>query len=302
MTENILITGGTGLIGQRLAQKLREKGYQISLLSRYLPKKSEYPVFLWNPENGTIDPEAFTGISTIIHLAGAGIGDSRWSASRKEVIISSRTNTARLLHDQVKRRGIPLKTFLSSSATGYYGTVTTDRIFSEEDPPAVDFTGTTCRLWEEAADQFAETGARVIKIRTGIVLSREGGALPKMALPVKFGISPVFGNGKQWLPWIHIDDLCNLYVKSLEDETISGAFNGAAPESVTSREFMRKTAAALGKPFIPLTIPAFFLKIAFGEMASLLLEGSRISSEKIVNAGFIFRFPDLKTAFHDIYI
>jgi hypothetical protein len=300
MKENILIIGATGLIGRRLVQILREKGYQISLLSRTMPKKSEYPVFLWNLESDTLDPEAFSGISSIIHLAGAGIGDTRWTKRRKKEIIDSRVNTASLLLNEVKRQGIPLKTFVSSSATGWYGAITSDKVFAEEDPPATDFLGTTCRLWEEAADRFAETGARVVKIRTGIVLSKDGGVLPKMTAPLKFGICPFLGNGRQWLPWIHLEDLCNLYVRALEDDAFNGAYNGVAPEPVSMKVFMKEAAKAMKRPFLTVPVPSFLLKTILGEMASLLLEGSQVSSLKILKRGFEFRFPTLHEALTDI--
>jgi uncharacterized protein len=299
--KTILITGGTGLIGRHLCRRLDEKGYIVALLSRNKISGSRYPVFLWNPQTGEADPVAFKGISGIIHLAGAGIGDQRWSERRKKEIIDSRVNSAMALLKEVKQQGIALKTFISSSATGYYGAVTSGRIFTEEDKPSDDFLGTTCRLWEEAADRFSEAGARVVKIRTGIVLSREGGALPKMILPVKFGISTVPGNGKQWLPWIHLQDLCDLYVKVLEDNSLSGAYNAVAPEPVSMKEFMKEAAKALKRPFLPFPVPAFILKTMLGEMASLLTEGSRVSSEKIRKAGFEFRFPLLKETLHHVF-
>jgi len=271
------------------------------MLSRNIKKGSKFPVYFWNPEKREIDPNAFSGISTIIHLAGAGIGDARWTKRRKQVIIDSRVNTALMLLDEVKRQGIALETFISSSATGFYGAITSDRLYTEKDPPSNDFLGTTCRLWEEAADRFTETGARVVKIRTGIVLSPEGGALPKMTAPLKFGIAPVLGSGKQWLPWIHLVDLCNLYLKAVEDESLSGAFNAVAPEPVTMKTFMREAAKAMNRPFLPIPIPCFLLKTALGEMASLLLEGSRVSPEKIQGKGFEFRFPTLSLALKDIF-
>jgi uncharacterized protein len=297
----ILITGGFGLTGRPLTSLLVGKGYRVALLSRHRINDLQEPVFHWNPDRKTLDREALQDVEGIIHLAGAGIGDKRWSPKRKKEIISSRVDTALFLLEEVRKAGIPLKTFISSSATGYYGAITTPRTYKEDDFPAGDFLGQTCSLWEEAADRFTETGARVVKIRTGIVLSGEGGALPKMTAPVRLAISPVLGNGKQWMPWIHLNDLCDLYVKALEDPSMEGAYNGVAPQAVTNREFMREAANAMGKPFIPLCIPPFPLKWILGEMSSILLEGSRVSCGKVLQAGFEFRFPKLKDALDDIY-
>jgi len=296
---NILVTG-TGLISSSLCKILKENGYSVRLLSRNLKKGAEFPVYRWNPEKGEIDPQALNGVTTIIHLAGAGIGDQRWTVQRRQNIIDSRVNTAKLLFQEVKRLGIPLKSFISSSATGYYGAVTSSHVFREDDLPSDDFLGTTCRLWEEAADRFADAGVRVVKIRTGIVLSGEGGALPKMTASLKFGICPVPGSGKQWLPWIHLEDLCGIYVRALEDDSFSGAFNAVAPGPVTMKEFMKEAAHAMKRPFLPFPVPSFVLKAVLGEMASLLLEGSRVSAEKIQETGYEFRFSDLPAALKEI--
>jgi uncharacterized protein (TIGR01777 family) len=298
---NVLVTGGAGMIGRHLCRKLEEKGYMVSILSRNKYNKARYPAVLWNPETGNIDPEALSGVSAIIHLAGAGISDQRWTDRRKKIIIDSRVHTAALLLREVKRLGITLESFISSSATGYYGAITSDHVFTEADPPADDFPGTTCRLWEEAADRFTETGARIVKIRTGIVLSTHGGALPKMTAPLKFGICPVLGSGKQWLPWVHLDDLCNLFVRAVEDDSFAGAYNGVAPEPVSMKTFMKEAAKAMNRPFLPLPVPSFLLKPVLGEMASLLLEGSRVSSLKLQEKGFEFRFPALRGALNDIF-
>jgi uncharacterized protein len=300
-TGKIVITGGSGLIGRMLISRLVAKGYRVTLLSRHRKNDLQVPVCHWNPGRKTIDPDALQDAEAIIHLAGTGIGDQRWTRKRKREIISSRVDTALFLLEEVQKAALPLKTFISSSATGYYGAITTPRIYKEEDFPAGDFLGQTCSLWEEVADRFAETGARVVKIRTGIVLSGEGGALPRMTAPVRLAISPVFGKGKQWIPWIHISDLCDLYIKALEDPSMEGAYNGVSPQAVTGRDFMREAANAMGKPFIPLCVPPFSMKWILGEMSAILLEGSRVSCGKALQAGFDFRYPDLNTAMGDIF-
>lgn len=284
---NIVISGGTGLVGRYLSKKLREAGYNVSVLSRSEPESVK-----------AIDEADY-----IVHLAGANIGAGRWTARRKKEILSSRVETAEMIFKRVAALpGTPrLKAFISASATGYYGAVTTDHIFTENDPAATDFLGETCRLWEAAADRFQELGVRTVKLRTGVVLTAKGGALAKMSLPVILGLGSAMGSGAQYLPWIHIDDLCSIYIKAIEDAQMQGAFNAVAPDQINNKEFTRSLARALQKPFWLPPIPALLMKLLFGEMSSLLLEGSRVSADKITQAGYSFRFPKLEEAFRDLY-
>lgn len=288
------------MIGRKLSAILTEKGYNVSILSRTLDQNINYPVYLWDPEKNRIDPEAVRNSDHIIHLAGAGIGDKRWTPKRKKEIIESRTKSGRLLLDSVLISGIKIKTFISASATGYYGSKTSDSIFNEDYEPAKDFTGEVCRLWENAADRFAENGVRTVKIRTGIVLSSEGGALNKMIMPVKLGFGSSIGTGRQYLPWIHIDDLCNIYVKAIEDIKMKGAFNATAPDFITYSDFISVSSRILGKTLWAPDIPRFIIRLAFGEMSVILLEGSKVSCEKIIAGEFQFKFPDLESALRDI--
>ena len=298
--ETILITGGTGLVGKHLSWKLKDKGYNVVLLSRYPDQNSVIPSYFWDPSIDEIDPDALTNADYIVHLAGAGIGDKRWTARRRKEIIDSRVKTAELIFRKISESGKKVKAFISISGAGYYGTLTSDRIFTETDPPAGDFLGEVCRLWEEAADRFSEAGSRVVKIRTGIVLARNGGVLSRIMTPVRFGIGSPIGRGNQYVPWIHIDDLCNVFIKAIEDQEMSGAFNAAAPEFINNTGLMKSLAWALGKPFWFPKIPAFVMKMLFGKMSDILLEGSRLSSEKIQAAGYDFQFPELKDALQDL--
>ncbi len=291
----VLISGGSGLIGKRLSFLLRSKGYEVSILSRTHKNESEYLTYVWNIEKGTIDQAAFDQVEHIIHLSGSGIADKRWTEKRKQDIINSRVASTQLLLQNVKDLQIPLKTFISSSAIGYYGAVTSETIFDETSNPADDFLGKVCELWEQSAFQFAKENIRTVAIRTGIVLSKTGGALAKMKTPV---ISPL-GSGKQYMPWIHIDDLCNIYIKVIEDEKMSGVYNGVAPEHQTNTSFSKILAKAVKRPFLPIGVPAFLLKMIFGEMAAILLEGSRVSSQKIQDTEFSFQFPNLSSALSD---
>jgi uncharacterized protein len=298
--ETILISGGTGLIGKHLSKKLKEKGFNVAVLSRKSNTDSDIPAYTWDPENHYIDQKAVSEADYIIHLAGAGIGDKRWSEKRKQILFDSRIKTAELLKDAVKCSGTKPRAFISASAIGFYGAITSDKIFSESDKPADDLQGRLCREWEEAADRFEEAGIRSVKIRTGVVLTPSGGALASMVTPVKLWIGSKLGSGGQYLPWIHIDDLCNIYLKAVTDSSMRGAYNAVAPDHKTNKEFIVTLAEVLKKPFIFPGVPAILMKILFGKMSEILLKGSRVSSEKIVKAGYTFHFPDLESALKDL--
>lgn len=300
--ETVLITGGTGLVGKHLSNKLQEKGYSVSFLSRTRQKTLSIKTFEWNYQKQTIDNGVFNNVDYIIHLAGANIGEKRWTNSRKQLIIDSRVKTGQLIFDRIKEQKKSLKAFISASAIGYYGTITTDKIFKETDLSANDFLGNTCNQWEKIADKFEEIGIRTIKIRTGVILTEKKGALSKMITPVKMGIGSAIGTGKQYLPWIHIDDLCGIYIKAIEDKTMEGSFNAVAPDYRTNKNFTKILATVLNKPFWFPNIPAFTMKIIFGEMSSILLKGSRVSSDLIMSKGYNFIFPNLKDALIDLLI
>jgi len=289
----ILITGGTGLVGTHLTKKLIEQNFEVAILTRNPKQKNE---FKWDISKGYIDEKAFENIDFIIHLAGAGIADERWSEKRKKIIITSRVASANLLFSKVKDLKIPLKKFISASATGFYGAITTDKIFTEKDIAANDFLGNVCVLWENAALQFEKQNIKTTILRTGIVLSKNGGALAKMKTPI---ITPI-GSGKQFIPWIHIDDLCEMYLKAIKDEKMIGIFNAVAPEHQTSKAFSKSLSKSIERFFLPIGVPAFLLKLLFGNMAVILLKGSRVSSEKIIKNGFTFQYPTLKKAFKNL--
>lgn len=289
----ILITGGTGLVGSRLTKMLIDKNHKVVILTRSPDAENE---FKWDLSKSYIDKKAFENVDYIIHLAGAGIADERWSKERKKVIIDSRVKTADLLFTTLKENNINIKGFISASGIGYYGAITTDKIFKETDKVGNDFLGEVCEKWENAAHQFKSLNIPVTILRTGIVLSEKGGALDKMKLPV---ISPL-GSGKQYLPWIHIDDLCLMYIKAI-DENMTGIFNAVGPEHHTSTTFSKALAKSINRPYLGICVPSFMLKLMFGDMSKILLEGSRISSKKITDTNFNFQFPTLKTALKNLF-
>lgn len=296
----ILITGGTGVIGKHLSEKFKEKGYSVAILSRVSRHDTDIRSYAWNIDKSEIEKLAIETADSIIHLAGANIGDKRWSNKRRQLIIDSRIKTGKLIFEKLKENKNKPKAFISASAIGFYGTITTNKIFSETDPPSSDFLGDTCRQWEQSADRFEELGIRTVKIRTGLVLTKQGGVLAKMILPINIGIGSAMGSGRQHMPWIHIDDLCGIYIKAVEDTEMTGAYNAVAPEHKTNKDFTKTLARVLKKPYWFPNIPALLLKLIFGKMSEILLKGSRVSSEKITSAGYRFKFTNLESALLDL--
>ena len=295
---SILITGGTGLIGKHLCNVLRSKGYNILILSR---NKTNNPnTYYWNISENYIDPKAIQTADYVIHLAGSGIADKRWTKKIKKELIDSRVKSANLLFSKIKTLNPNLKAFISASGIGYYGTITSEKIFKETDASGNDFLATVCKVWEEASNQFNSLNIRTVILRTGVVFSKKGGAFEKMSQPIKLGFGSPIGTGNQYIPWIHIDDLCNMYVDAIENNELNGIYNAVAPDYVTN-EFLTKSIATIlhKKAWLP-NVPSFMLKLIFGEMAVILLEGSRVSAEKIKSTGFKFKYPFLLEALKDL--
>lgn len=292
----ILITGGTGLVGQRLSSMLVTKGHEVFHLSRKRSGNEHYKTFLWDWESGMIEQDALQEAEYIIHLAGAGIFDERWTAARKKLIADSRIKSGKFILDAIRRKGKYPKAFVCASAVGYYGAVTSSKAFVETDPSATDFLGEVCRKWEAMADDFSGLGIRVVKIRTGLVISENASLITRVSKIIRLGLGASFGNGHQYMPWINIDDLCGMYIKAIEESALSGAYNAAAPSHVTNEEFTAELARLLNKKIWLPNIPSLFLKLVFGERAKLLLTGSKISSEKIISMGFEFLYPGLRAA------
>jgi uncharacterized protein len=297
--SKILITGGTGLIGTQLSRMLVDKGHTVSHLSR---EKKEGPIrtYVWDVGKRFIEDGALEDVDTIIHLAGAGIADKPWSESRKREILESRTHSTRLLFEELKRRGDHVRHFISASAVGYYGFADADHLLTEEDEPGTDFLATVVKKWEEEVDQINSIGLRVVKVRVGIVLSTEGGALKEMVRPVKFYAGAPFGTGNQYMSWIHIDDLCRVFIQAVEDTSFNGAFNAVGPYPVTNRQLTHAIGKTLGKKVFLPPVPSFVLRLLFGEMAELVLKGNKVSSKKLQASGFTYKFKTLEDALADL--
>ena len=297
---NILITGGTGLIGQHLTKTLQAKGHTISYLSREKEQIPHVKVYQWDLKSDYIQEEALKNIDYIVHLAGAGIADKRWTDERKQEIIDSRIKPIELLKKELKKNNIKLKGFISSSAIGYYGGNTGEERVNENAKPGNDFLAKCTKLWEEHAQNMTQAD-RVVMIRTGVVLSEKGGALPKLLQPVKLGVGSPLGSGKQWMSWIHIDDLCDIYIKAIEDEAMKGPYNAVAPTPVRNEEMTKTVAEVLHKPLWAPNVPAFVLKLLFGELAITILGGNYVENKRIVEeTKYTYKFPDLVSALQNL--
>lgn len=298
--ETVLITGGNGLIGRHLCGKLISKGYRAAILARKLVHIESVECFHWDPDSGEIDMAAIKGADYIIHLTGSNIGGGRWTKKRKKLIIDSRIIPGKFILEKTKECGKQLKAFISISGTGYYGSLTTEKVFSETDEAANDFLANVCRQWEEVAHMFAGEGVRSVVIRSAPVLTSRGGILGSMSVPVRLGLGSPVGSGQQYFPWIHVEDLCSIFALAVEDQNMRGVFNAVSPEDITNSEFTRTLARVLNKPFWFPCVPSLLLKVVLGEMSLMLLNGSRISSEKLSNYGYVFKFPGLEPALIDL--
>ncbi|WP_298881469.1 TIGR01777 family oxidoreductase [uncultured Polaribacter sp.] len=290
--SKILITGGTGLVGKKLTEILVQRKHEVAILSRNPKNKNE---FKWDISSNYIDEIALKNTDYIIHLAGASIADKRWTKNRKQLIIDSRVESANLLFRKVRELKIHLKGFISASAIGFYGTYTSSKIFIETDNSGNDFLAEVCKKWEAAALQFKNDNTPTTILRTGIVLTKKGGALAKMNTPI---ITPL-GNGKQYISWIHIEDLCLMYIKAIEDN-FHGIYNAIAPDYQTNSSFSKLLAKNNNKPYLRIGVPSILLKIMFGKMSIILLKGSRVSAKKIEKNNYSFRFSKLQKALSNL--
>ncbi len=295
----VLITGANGMLAKRLVPKLLEKNYEVHQLTRGT-SANEVPTFKWDYAKGFIEEGALDGVDYIIHLAGAGVGDKKWSRERKKEIKDSRVKTAALLFDEVQKNNLPLKAYISASAIGYYGYDTGSIEKKEGSRFGDDFLATVVKEWEAEADKFAEAGIRTVKLRSGLVLDAKEGPLKKMSGPIKAGFGAALGRGDQYISWIHIDDLCELFIKAIEDEALNDVYNAASPGPVTNKDFMRGIAKVLKKPMFLPNVPGFVVKLMFGQMASMVLGGTKVSVEKISATGFEFKHPELTAALQDL--
>ena len=291
--KTILVTGGSGMIGRRLTEILIEKGYDVIWLSRERHVNGEIPRYRWNYLKNEIDREALERADVIIHLAGSNLGEEAWTRRKKQEIVESRVQSSKLLLETIKTMSKKPEAFISASAVGFYGMHTSDKIYTEEDQPAKnDFLSRTCKKWESVAFGFQEElNLRTVVLRTAFVVSNKSAGFKKMMLSTRFGLGAPLGSGRQYMPWIHLDDLCMIYLKAVEEKGMQGIFNAVSPESTTNADFMKTVAKEMKRPFFFPRIPAFVLRLVMGEAAGVILEGSRVSPQKIVDNCYQFLYP-----------
>lgn len=294
----ILMTGATGLVGTALTEKLRQNGHEVNFLTR--EKSGSKNEFLWDIKKGEIDELAFEGIDSIIHLAGASVGE-RWTDDYKKTLYSSRIDSAQLLYKACVKLNVKLKSYISASGINYYGTYTSDKILTEETPVQhKDFLSDLSVAWENSADDFRSISEKIVWMRTAMVLSEKGGSFPMLKKIVDFNIGSGIGSGEQWMNWIHLDDLVSMYIQAIENPKLEGKINAVATEVPTNKAFMKAFAEKEGKFFLPLNVPPFVMKLVMGEMSDIILEGTRADNQKIKDLNFKFKYPDLNSAFTDL--
>ena len=297
----VLITGATGLIGSKISQLCRDKGMQVHYLSTSkdkLENKEDYKGFYWNPNNNEIDSEAIKGVDAIINLVGASIAE-RWTPEQKKAILKSRTETTHLLYKCLQENEHQVKNLVSASAIGIYPS-SLEKLYTEEDKGVDDsFVGEVVVKWEEAVDNFKDLGIEVAKIRIGLVLAENGGVLQKLKEPVNFNVGSPLGSGKQWQSWIHIDDISGIFLFALENQ-LSGIYNAVAPNPVTNKELVNEVASQMGKPVWLPNVPKVALKLVLGEMSHIVLSSQLVSSDKIEQEGYNFKYVNLAKALEDL--
>jgi|SRR6185312_5292877 len=305
---DVLISGGTGLIGAHLSRYLVEKGYDVIVLTRKKNNTSTNPKIrfsYWNVEKKIIDTDVVNKADHIIHLAGAGVMDKKWTAGYKKTILESRTKSAELIIASLKQNEHSLKTFVSASAIGWYGADSKPLIrqegFIESDAPADNFLGETCKLWEASVEPLTAPGVRLVKLRTGIVLCSNGGAFKEYKAPLRFGIAAILGSGKQIVSWVHIEDLCRMYCEAIENNSLKGSYNAVAPEPVSQKTLILKLGQKLKRKFFtPIYVPGFFLRLIFGKRSIEILKSATVSNQKIKEAGFTFLYPSIEAAIDEL--
>lgn len=295
-----LVTGATGFVGPHLLALLERPVVLSRNAERARQSLAKYDVtaYSWNAASEPAPVEAFVGIDAVFHLAGEPVADGRWTEERKARIRDSRVIGTRNLVETLRRLERRPSVLVSASAVGWYGS-RGDEILDETAPPASDFLADVCVAWEQEARAAMEFGMRVVNIRVGIVLGKEGGALAKMLTPFKLGVGGPLGNGRQWMPWIHVDDLAAMFFHAAKSADASGPMNGTAPNPVTNKEFTRTLAKALHRPaFLP--APYFALRLAIGEFAAVLFQSQRAIPKAALDTGFTFRFPRIEDAWADL--
>ena len=302
MAEHILLTGGTGVIGNALIQKWSEQGHRIRILSRSMiqPSTSQLEWSHWDPASKTLDPRALKNITAVVHLAGAPVAQ-RWTASRRREILSSRLDGAQVILDAIAQQPVSERpsTFISASAIGLYPS--SDSVQTENGSTDGSFIGSVVEQWEAAADRFESLNMRVVKIRIGLVLSKQGGFVARMRPIFNLGMGSALGTGQQWQSWIHLDDLARIFDLALTNDSMTGPINGVSPHPVRNEEMGRTLARALHRPFFAPRVPEWLLNIAFGQMSTIMLQSHRIEPSVLIQHHFEFQYPTIDLAWKELF-
>jgi uncharacterized protein len=297
--ETVLITGGTGLVGNYLANLLIEKGHSVIIVSRskLINNSKNLQYYTWQPDNNLIEEQAIKNATVVINLAGAGVADKRWSKSRKREIEYSRVNAGKTICKALETIPNSVHTVINASATGWYGPSNNNENFSEETLPYNDFLGNTCKVWEQSILPIANLNKRLVICRIGIVISKHGGALKEFIKPLKMGIAAILGSGNQTISWIHIHDLCNMFLHAIENKNIQGVYNAVSANPVSNKLLTLALAKQMrGKFYIPIHVPSFLLQIILGEMSIEVLKSCQVSNAKIRQTGFSYQYNNIDEA------
>lgn len=283
----VLITGGSGLIGKALTKRLLAEGHQVNILTRKITNKSAAKEFVWGGQS--IDIKAFENVEVLVHLAGAGIADKKWTAERKQEIIDSRVESLELISQ--KYTGTSLKAIIGGSAIGYYGGDSGETENNENSPHGKDFMAECCVKWEKAEEDFAKkSNLRLVKVRTGVVLDSTDGALPQIIRPIKYYAGTALGSGRQWMSWIHIDDIVEIFYQAIVNKQIKGTINGVSPNPVRNQDFTKLAAEVMDRKLLLPNAPAFILKMILGEMSVVVLGSSRVYNKQTLPFGFKYEY------------
>jgi uncharacterized protein len=303
MKKNVLISGGSGFIGSALTKVLVSKGYSVGILSRNNKiNTKDISYYKWDVDKQFIDEEAIDKADYIIHLAGENIAAKRWTSKRKMAIIDSREKSAKLIYSVLKKNNKKLDAFISASAIGIYGAVNGPEICTEETALSFDFLGSACQKWENSIDFIENMRIRTVKIRTGLVLGKDDGFLSKLVPIFKLRLGSALGSGTQYMPWIHVDDLCAIYLEAMTNDTMNGPYNAAINDETTNAVFSKTLAKIFGYSIWLPNVPAFLLKLVMGEMSKIVLTGRRVASDKIEKTNFHFQYKNLEAALRNCLI
>jgi uncharacterized protein (TIGR01777 family) len=295
--HHILIAGGTGLIGSRLTQLLTANGHKVSYLSRKPGNYHGITAYKWDPAKGMMDSKALDTVTHIVSLAGESIANGRWTKEFKEKVITSRLQAAKTIRNALLNNDHEVEAIVAASAIGFYGSEK-NKIFDEDDNVGVGFLSETTKQWEDA---YNDMPIRTTLLRIGIVLDKDGGALPQMAMPVSFGIAPIIGSGKQMMSWIHLNDLCTIFTSALFDDKYHGKINAVASNPVSHKEFMQTLKKVVCPYALTIPTPAALIRLILGEKSALVLDDTHVINKKLLNLGFEFEFSTLQIALKNIY-